>query len=370
MKHKKQLENIIPYHPGKTVEEVKLAYGLNNIDKLASNENQYGCSKYVQNAIISELNNLSFYPNSRAETLREKLADYLDVNPEQLIFGNGTDELIRIVCRAYLGLGTNTVMSDLTFSQYKRNAIIEGAEVREVPHKNGRHNIMGMIDVVDENTSVVWICNPNNPTGEYVRENELITLLEKLNKDILVVCDEAYFEYVNADDFPDTVSLMNKYPNLMITRTFSKAYGLASLRIGYGICKKEVINVLEVVRETFNTSRLAQVAAIAALQDQSFIKDCHEKNRNELQQFYSFCWRFGLSYFPTQANFIFINMKRKTDVLTNRLLSKGFIIRPGSQFGCPNSVRITIGNSFQNDNLIAHLSQLLQMPDMKNVIDY
>lgn len=364
MKPKKQLQAITPYYSGKTIEEVKRAYSLNHVVKLASNENPYGCSQYVQKAVMSELNKLSFYPDSRADRLREKLADYIGVNEDQFIFGNGTDELIRMICRAYLGSDTNTVMSDLNFSQYKRNAIIEGAEVREILHVNGRHNITGMVDAVDENTTVVWICNPNNPTGEYVRKSELITLLDKLNKDILVVCDEAYYEYVDAEDFPDTVSLMNKYPNLMILRTFSKAYGLAALRIGYGICKMEVINVLETVRETFNTSRLAQVAAIAAFEDQSFIKDCHEKNRKELQQFYSFCWRFGLSYFPSQANFIFIDMKRKTDGLANRLLSKGFIIRTGSEFGCPTSVRITIGSAAQNDDLIAHLSQLLQMPEM------
>lgn len=247
------------------------------------------------------------------------------MNKDQFIFGNGTDELIRIICRAYLGSDTNTVMSDLTFSQYKRNAIIESAEVREVPHVNGRHNIMGMIDAVDKKTTVVWICNPNNPTGEYVRKSELVTLLDNIHKDVLVVCDEAYYEYVDTDDFPDTVSLMNKYPNLMILRTFSKAYGLAALRIGYGICKTEVINVLETVRETFNTSRLAQVAAVAAFEDQSFIKECHEKNRRELQQFYSFCWRFGLSYFPTQTNFIFIDMKRNTDSLANSLLIKDLL---------------------------------------------
>ncbi|MBD1382529.1 histidinol-phosphate transaminase, partial [Metabacillus arenae] len=292
------------------------------------------------------------------------LSDYTGLIKDQFIFGNGTDELIRMICRAYMGTDTNTVMSDLTFSQYKRNAIIEGAEVREVPHINGRHNIQGIIDAVDKSTTVVWICNPNNPTGEFVRQSELIELLDNLSKDILVVCDEAYYEYVDAEDFPNTVFLMEKYPNLMILRTFSKAYGLAALRIGYGMCKTDVINVLETVRETFNTSRLGQVAAIAAFEDQSFIKDCHKKNREELQQFYSFCLRFGLSYFPTQTNFIFIDMKRNTDSLANRLLSKGFIIRPGSEFACPTSVRVTIGSSKQNDDLIAYLSQLIQMPEM------
>lgn len=364
MKLKKHLGGIKPYNPGRPIEEVQNMYGLNDVVKLASNENPYGCSQNVQKAIITELNKLSLYPDSRADKLREKLANHIGLNHDQFIFGNGTDELIRMICRAYLGQGTNTVMTDLTFSQYKRNAMIEGAEIREVPHVNGRHDIKGIIDAVDQNTTVVWICNPNNPTGEYVREGELITLLGSLNKDILVVCDEAYYEYVDADDFPDTVSLMKQYPNLMVTRTFSKAYGLAALRIGYGICQKNVVNDLEVVRETFNTSRLAQVAAIAALEDQIFIKECSKRNREELEQFYSFCWRFGLSYFPSQANFIWIDLKRNTNDLVNRLLLKGFIIRPGSQFGCQTSMRITIGSSTQNDDLIAYLSQLLQLPEI------
>jgi histidinol-phosphate aminotransferase len=364
MKLKKHLGGIQPYNPGIPLEKVQNMYGLNNVVKLASNENPYGCSQNVQKAIISELNKLSLYPDSRAEGLREKLSDFIGVNDDQLIFGNGTDQLIRMICRAYLGSRTNTVMTDLTFSQYKRNAMIEGAEVREVTHVNGRHDIKAIINAVDKDTTVVWICNPNNPTGEYVRERDLITLLDNLNKDILVVCVEAYYEYVDADDFPDTVSLMNHYPNLLITRTFSKAYGLASLRVGYGICHRNVVNNLEVVRETFNTSRLAQVAATAALEDQAFIKECSSRNRKEMEQFYSFCWRFGLSYFPSQANFIWIDLKRDTDDLANRLLSKGFIIRPGSQFGYRTTVRITVGSSKQNDDLIAYLSQLLQLSEI------
>lgn len=363
MKLKKHLVGIQPYNLGRPIEEVQNTYGLSDVVKLASNENPFGCSKNVQKAILTELNKLFHYPDSRADRLREKLANFIGINHDQLIFGNGTDELIRMICRAYLGSGTNTVMTDLTFSQYKRNAIIEGAEVREILHVNGRHDIKGIIDAVDENTAVVWICNPNNPTGEYVREWELITLLNNLNKDILVVCDEAYYEYVDAEDFPDTVSLMNRYPNLMVTRTFSKAYGLAALRIGYGIAQRNVVNDLEVVRETFNTSRLAQVAAIVALEDQTFIKKCSRRNRKELEQYYSFCWRFGLSYFPSQANFIWIDMKRNTDDLANRLLLKGFIIQRGSQFGWPTSVRITVGSSAQNDDLLAYLSQLLQLPE-------
>ncbi|OIJ21863.1 histidinol-phosphate transaminase [Anaerobacillus alkalidiazotrophicus] len=361
MKYRQQLKGLQPYHPGKSADDVKQAYGLQQVIKLASNENPYGCSGKVSQAISHELLNLSNYPDSSASELRKRVAEHLGVFQDQLIFGKGTDEIIHLLCRAYLEPGVNTVMSDFTFLQYKRNAIIEGAHVREIPHLNGRHDIQKMIDAIDDKTNIVWVCNPNNPTGEYVRQDELINLLESIDKSILVVCDEAYFEYVDADDFPDTISLLSDYPNLIVTRTFSKGYGLAALRIGYAVCDPEVVSTLNIVRETFNTSHLSQIGVMAALDDQSFIKECHLKNRQELEQYYRFCWRFGLSYYPSQANFIFIDMNMESNKVAQHLLSKGFIIRPGSTFGKPTGLRITIGTPKQNDSIIALLSHFVKV---------
>jgi histidinol-phosphate aminotransferase len=359
MNPKPQFLEMNPYLQDQGIDEIKQIYNINNIVNLASNENPYGFSRNVREAIINEIPNLSSYPDCKAALLRRKLAKYLNIQQDNLVFSNGTDELIRIICRAFLGAGTNAVLSGLSFPQYKRNVVMEGADIHEVPHLNGRHHIEKMIEAVDADTRVIWICNPNNPTGEYVREQELENLLKSINQNILVVCDEAYYEYVEAKDFPNSIHLMEDYPNLVITRTFSKAYGLAALRIGYGIAHSDVIRILESAKETFNTSGLAQVAAAAALEDQNFIKECHKKNREELEHFYTFCWRYGLNYFPSQGNFIFIDMGKPTDKITDYLLSKGFIIRSGSNLGFPTSVRITIGTSKQNDDLMVHLSQFL-----------
>lgn len=359
MNPKPQFLEMNPYLLEKGIDEIKQTYKMNCPVNLSSNENPYGFSENVREAIINEIPKLSLYPDGKASLLRRRLAEFLSVQRENLVFSNGTDELIRIICRAFLGTGTNAVLSSLSFPQYKRNAVMEGADIHEVPHVNGRHHIEKMIDAVDDNTRVIWICNPNNPTGEYVREQELIHLLNSVNQNVLVVCDEAYYEYVEARDFPNSIHLMKDYPNLIITRTFSKAYGLAALRIGYGIAHSDIIKILEAARETFNTSRLAQTAAAAALEDQNFIKECHQKNRKELEHFYRFCWRYGLNYFPSQGNFIFIDIGKPPEKITDHLLSEGFIIRSGNNPEFPTSIRITVGTSKQNDDLMVHLSQYL-----------
>ncbi|MDR6226013.1 histidinol-phosphate transaminase [Desmospora profundinema] len=363
MKARSHLKKLTPYQPGMGIDEVKKAYGVKTVVKLASNENPYGCSEEVVKALHRELSNLFLYPSANADPLRQKMASYYQISPECLLFGKGTDEIIHLLARAFLNQEVNTVMSDFTFPQYKKNAVIEGAEIREIPHVKGKHDIPRIIEAVDQKTSIVWICNPNNPSGEYVNEKELLQLLNEVDSDTLVVCDEAYFEYVDAIDFPDTVSLIDRYPNLVVTRTFSKAYGLAALRIGYCIAHPDVISLLQVVKDTFNTSHLAQVAALAALNDQHFVHECKRKNRQELEEYYTFCWRFGLSYYPSQTNFIFIELRRDCDKIAGYLLTKGYIVRSGSTWGSPTGLRITIGDSIQNDTLIAYLTQLLRTKD-------
>lgn len=363
MKVKNRLMQLTPYCTGMVTEEIKKKYGVETVVKLDSNENPYGFSEKVIEALRTDLSNLTHYPDANADHLRQKAASLHGIHPNHFFFGQGIDELIRLLCRAYLDSTVNTVLSDFSFFQYKRNAVMEGAEIREIPHIQGRHDITRMIQAVDQNTDILWICNPNNPTGQYVSKQELHQLLDTVSPDTLVVCDEAYFEYVEATDFPNTMSLIEHYPNLVVMRTFSKAYGLAALRIGYCIAHPRVIATLQVVKETFNTSHLAQVAALAALDDQDFIEECKRKNRHELEEYYTFCWRFGLSYYPSQTNFIFIDLGRNCDKIASYLLSKGYIVRLGSTWGCQTGLRITLGNSVQNDTLIAHLSQLLKTKD-------
>ncbi len=357
---KEQLLNLKPYQPGKPIEEVKREYNLSKVVKLASNENPYGCSPKAKQAIVDELEQLAIYPDGYSALLRTKLSGHLDVKEEELIFGNGSDEVVQIICRALLNQKTNTVMATPTFPQYKHNAIIEGAEIREVPLVNGQHDLDAMLTQIDQNTTVVWVCTPNNPTGTYVNSEKLLSFVSKVPKHVLIVVDEAYYEYVVAEDFPQTTELINDYPNLMILRTFSKAYGLAALRIGYGIGNSELIRKIEPAREPFNTSRVAQAAAMAALDDAEFVTECSVKNKEGLKQFYNFCEELGLEYYPSEGNFILINFKRDSDEVFQALLKKGYIVRSGNALGFPTHLRITVGDQQQNEEIIEALKDFVQ----------
>lgn len=348
MRWKEEILELAPYQPGKSIDEVKRQYGLDHIVKLASNENPFGCSQKALNAIRDYESSLALYPDGYATDIRTSLSEFLGVEPNQLIFGNGSDENIQIISRALLRSGYNTVMASPTFSQYKHNAIIEGAEVREVPLVSGEHDLEGMLAAIDDKTNIVWLCSPNNPTGTYIPEKDLISFLERVPKETLVVLDEAYYEYVVAEDYHQSIDLVKQYENLIVLRTFSKSYGLASQRIGYGISNEKVIRTLEPVRQPFNTSTFAQIAAISALLDQEYVVECRQRNREGLEQFYQFCDKHQLSYMKSQTNFILIDFKVDGNEVFQYLLERGYIVRSGSGLGFPTSVRITIGSKEQN----------------------
>ncbi|WP_010284172.1 histidinol-phosphate transaminase [Bacillus timonensis] len=361
MNIKEQLLNLKPYQPGKPIEEVKREYGLDKIVKLASNENPYGCSEKAKEAVKNNIDSFAIYPDGYATELREKLAKHLGVDGTQLLFGNGSDDVIHIITTALLAPGKNTVMANPTFSQYKHNAVIEGAEVREVELIEGNHDLDGMLQQIDENTEIIWVCSPNNPTGVYVNSDKLHRFLKQVPEHVLIIMDEAYYEFAAKEqDYPNTVSLLNDYPNLLILRTFSKAYGLGGLRVGYAIGNSDFINKIEPVRQPFNSNRVGQIAASAALDDQDFIKAYVEKNKQGLQQFYKFCEEHKLSYYPSFGNFILINFEQSGDEVFHYLLERGFIVRSGNPLGFPNSVRITVGTEEQNRELIALLTEMLE----------
>lgn len=363
MQVKQQLLQLKPYQPGKPIEEVKKELGLNHVIKLASNENPFRYSDKVKEALQAELDQLPIYPDGYAASLRTAVANHIGVKETEIIFGNGSDEVIQILSRALLSPEKNTVMATHTFSQYRHNAVIEGADVREVPVKNGEHDLDGMLEAIDDQTAIVWLCNPNNPTGHYINHERFLSFLNQVPEHVLVVSDEAYYEYVIADDFPETLSLIDRYPNLMVLRTFSKAYGLAALRIGYGVANEAFIQKIEPAREPFNTSRLAQVAAQAALSDQDFIASCRKQNRDGMMKLQAFCDEHGLSYYPSQTNFLLVDMKRNGDDVFQYLLKNGYIVRSGNALGFPTSVRITIGSDEEMDGLIAVLREMLQAVD-------
>ncbi len=343
MKAKSAIQPLKPYQPGKGIEEVKKQYNLSHIVKLASNENVYGCSPLVQENWEKISSTLHYYPDGHAEKLRIKLAEHLQVSENELIFGGGSEEVIQMLCRTYLEKGTNTIMANPTFPQYKHYAIVEGAEIREVSLQDGKHDLNKMGELIDDNTRIIWLCTPNNPTGGYIQETELVNFLEKVPKHVLVVVDEAYYEYVTAFDFPETIPLLNHYENVMILRTFSKAYGLAGLRVGYGVASENIITNLNKIRGPFNVTSIAQEAAFWALQDSSFIQKTVQLNKDVRKSLETFCEEENLSFYPSETNFLLIHLPKSGLEISEVLLSKGFIVRAGELLGIPNSIRVTVG---------------------------
>ncbi|WP_088102200.1 histidinol-phosphate transaminase [Halalkalibacter urbisdiaboli] len=359
MQAKPQLSGLPSYKPGKPIEEVKKEFGLSKVIKLASNENPFGASPKAAEAIRQAASETAIYPDGYAAFLREKVASKLGVAKNQLVFGNGSDEVIQFLCRAFLSPDTNTVTADPTFSQYKLNATIEGAEVREVPSIDGVHDLDAMLEAIDEKTRIIWVCNPNNPSGTYVNQVAFESFIERVPKHVLVVSDEAYYEYVTAEDYPETLPLLEKYENLMILRTFSKAYGLAALRVGFGVASPKLISLLDPIRPPFNNTTFAHLAAAAALEDEQFITECVAKNTRGLEQFVAFCEKHNLYYYPSQTNFVLIDFKCPGNELFDYLLRRGFIVRSGEALGFPTCVRITIGSEEQNDELFGILEGFL-----------
>ncbi|MBB6452210.1 histidinol-phosphate aminotransferase [Salirhabdus euzebyi] len=343
MKPKSSIPALKPYQPGKGMEEVKKEHNLSRIVKLASNENLYGCSPYVSDKLKEFGENAQFYPDGYALTLREKLSSFLSVEMDKIIFGSGSDEIVQMICRTYLEKGTNTVMATPTFPQYRHHATVEGAEVREIELENGFHNLTKMSEAIDENTRVVWLCTPNNPTGNYIKEEDLISFIQTCPKHVLLVIDEAYYEFVVAKDYPDSIALHKEHENIIVLRTFSKAYGLAGFRVGYGVGNEEVVRNLNTIRGPFNVTSIGQYAALHALDDQAFIEKVKQFNVQTRKKLEAFCAANNLTFYESETNFLLIHLPKSGLDVSNTLLTYGFIVRPGELLGIPNSIRVTIG---------------------------
>lgn len=359
MQPKKNILHLPVYQPGKPVEDVKRELGLTEVTKLASNENPHGCSEQAKAAILEELNQTNIYPDGASIELAAALAGHLNVKPEQLIFGTGSSEIILMLARAFLVAGDETIMADETFPQYKHNAEIENARIIEVPLKDGKHDLPAMLAKVTERTKIIWICNPNNPTGTIVTKDELTAFLQQVPSHVLVVLDEAYCELVTDPAFPNGIELLSSYRNLIVLRTFSKVYGLAALRIGYGVGDPEVLRFINQVREPFNTTRIAQAAAKAAVSDQAFIQHVVQQNAAGIAYFAAQFDRLGLVYYPAHGNFIMVDVKRPSPEVFDALLRKGFIIRSRWTY-YPTYIRVSVGTKQQNEQFIAALEQVLQ----------
>ncbi len=353
---KKHIQDIRPYEPGKPIKELQREHEIRRVIKLASNENPLGPSGKAIRAMRKAISEVHLYPEGNCYYLLNRLAKELEIDPENLIFGNGSNEIIELIARGFLSEGEEVLSSETTFLVYPILTQVCGGKFRAVPMKDYRYDLQGILDAITPKTKIIFIANPNNPTGTYVTAQEVEEFLSKVPEHILVCFDEAYVDFVEAQDFPRMLSyIKNERPNVIVLRTFSKSYGLAGLRIGYGAASKEMVAYLHKVRQPFNVNSLAQVAATAALDDKFFLWRTKWLVVRGRKFFYRKLEKIGLKYLPSQANFILVNMGRNGMDVYNELLRQGIIVRPMVAYGLPEWLRVTIGRRSQNVQLIRSL---------------
>ena len=356
---RKNILRVKPYLPGKPINEVKRELGLERVIKLASNENPYGPSYKVIKAITQTAKDINRYPDGSCYYLRQELAKNLGVAENQLIFGNGSDEIIVLATRAFTQEGDEVIMARPSFLIYEIASKISGAVIKFVPLKDFRYDLEGMIQRISPKTKIIFIGNPDNPAGTYINKNQVVNFLKRVRRNILVFFDEAYFEFVKEKDYPDTIELLKKYHNLVITRTFSKMYGLAGLRVGYGIANAEVISILDRIREPFNVNSLAQAAALACLRDKPYYTGVLKILSQGRKFLYENIAKLGLTFVDSVTNFVLIDLKQDSFKVAQDLLKKGVIVRDMSFWGLDTYIRVTIGTPQENKLFISALKEVL-----------
>ncbi len=353
------IEPLSPYVPGRPIEDVKREFKLDKVIKLASNENPLGCSKKAIAAVIESLNEGALYPDGSCGKLRERIAAAMNIQKDQLIFGAGTDEVISLIGKLFINPGDECVTAEVTFSQYAASVLSMGGTMVYAPMKNHGYDLEAMLQKITDKTKLIFIANPNNPTGTMLSAQQIDKFIQKVPSHILVIFDEAYAEFVKDESYPKTLEILKKYANTMLLKTFSKAYGLASFRVGYGIARPELIAQMEKIRNPFNVSVQGQVAALAAFDDQDFVEETVKANQEVLAYCCKVFDELGLFYIPTYANFIMVDTKRDSRVLFQELMKRGYIIRPGAAFGMDTFLRITIGTREEMEGFFEQLRQVL-----------
>ncbi|MDP1708012.1 MAG: histidinol-phosphate transaminase [Gammaproteobacteria bacterium] len=355
------VRNLQPYVPGKPVAELEREYGVRDAIKLASNENPLGPSPRVLGAIQQSLTQLARYPDGAGFELRAALARRHGVQLDQITLGNGSNDLLELVTRAFVTPQHEVVFSEHAFAVYPIVTQAVGATARVAAVHNWGHDLDAMGALVNERTRVVFIANPNNPTGTWLSESALEDFLQTIPPAVLVVVDEAYFEYARdtAADYPDASQWLTRFPNLIVTRTFSKAYGLAGLRVGYALSQPEVADMLNRVRQPFNVNNLGQVAALAALEDTDHLARSLACNREGMAQVTSAFALMGLTFIPSAGNFVCVDTGRDALDVYDALLREGVIVRPVANYGMPQHLRVTIGLPEENERFIKALEKVL-----------
>jgi histidinol-phosphate aminotransferase len=355
---RKAVEELPVYKPAKSIAAAKREYGFDKVIKLAGNENTLGFSPKARQALL-QLD--SYYPDGAGVNLREKLAEYTGVDKEQIILGNGSFELLFLVGLAFLEQGEETIIAEPSFGWYKNVTLILGGKIVSVPlNENFGVDLDGILAAVTKKTKIIWLCNPNNPTATILTQSQLENFLEKLPRDIVVVLDEAYCDFVAEKNYPDSVSLLKKYDNIIILRTFSKLEGLAGLRLGYGIADPQLLTYLNKVRMPLNVNAAAQLAGAAAIDDVDFKRQTLENVKNGRKQYYEAFDKWGLKYTISNTNFIWVDAECDSAAVIEEFLRHGILIRAGEEYGYPSCLRITIGSKEENEQVIKLLSEILK----------
>jgi len=356
------VRSIAPYQPGKPISELAREMGLKeeSIVKLASNENPRGIGPRTRAAIDGALAEVARYPDGNGHELKTALAARHGVDMAQVVLGNGSNDVLELVALAFLGPGRAAVYSQHAFAVYPLATQARGARAIVVPAQQFGHDLESMVRAIDDDTSVIWVANPNNPTGTHAAPDALEAFVRRVPERVIVVVDEAYNEYLPSELRAETVKWLKRHPNLVVTRTFSKAYGLAGLRVGYALAHASVADVMNRVRQPFNVNSIALAAATAALGDMEFVARAYAENLQGLRQLREGAERLGLEYIPSFGNFLTIRVGKAPEVY-KRLLRRGVIVRPvGGGYELPEHLRVTVGTEAENERFLAALAASLK----------
>ena len=347
------------YQPGKPVEELEREYGVKGAIKLASNENPLGPSLKAVEAIRTALPKMNRYPDANGFYLKEKLSHKLGVKSDNIFLGNGSDEIIQLIAQAFLRTGEEAIMGDPAFSFYQMVVTAAGGKEVKVPLKDFSYDLFSMAAYINSQTKLIFINIPLNPTGTIIKKEDFDKFLEQIPSDIILVLDEAYAEYVTDESFPNSLEYLDKRKGIFILRTFSKIYGLAGLRIGYGIAQSQLINCLNKIKGPFNTNALAQAAALAALDDEDHLKRSLANNQEGLTYLYGELSKMGIEYLPTQANFFLIKIGENARAIYEALLQEGVIVRAMTGYGLKHYLRVSVGLPSENERFIKSLRKVM-----------
>jgi histidinol-phosphate aminotransferase len=351
--------NINAWPTGKPIEEIQADMGLESLALMATNENPLGPSPKAVEAIRGESGKVNRYPQGPCTYLKRKVAARLEVEEQMIIFSNGADNCLRIIGYTFLNAGDEVIVAHPTFPVYGMVARVMGAVPVEVPLKDHTHDLAAMAERIGPKTKLVFVCNPNNPTGTIVGKKQLNVFVEALPDHVVLILDEAYFEFVDDEDYPDALDYIREGRNVVGLRTFSKLYGIAGLRIGYTLASQELTGVMERVREPFPVSRVAEAAALAAVDDEEFKSRVLANNEESKRFFYQSFDRLGLSYAKTHTNFMFVDLKTDAKAAVQALLERGYLIRPGTPWKHPSFLRITFGTMDENRGFVDALTGVL-----------